>query len=743
MGGASARPPGFEGQPSGKSDVLDALAGGKWKWGKNQVAANPSKVTLRPVARPSSPPATTAPGDRGRAGCPARDPAPPSPPPPPSPSTPPRRGAPQGHGSFAEAEIRVPERLRRSLEDGRASLSGLQGRASMGSVTGGPGKGGWAARRRVSMDSVGASAAARGRDSGAEAAAWSQFRVLGNVEPHANPVLERFRKVVRKAFMGYKLSLHIKRLRDMFADIQLDPDRMKPVKVLGKGGFGMVHLVDLERPDGRVEQIAIKMLKSGTVDNTALQDFVNEVVLLKKLRHRNIVEFKGIGTFTGELLHVSELTRVKMSEVFLGQEYCSGGTLKRLIVRYQAALAESPGRPYYTWETAFRLLRDIAAGLNYLHQRDPIVVHRDLKPDNILLSTTDPETAVAKVTDFGLSKTYQRRTPGTLADTGGEHGLPPLPPAGGPPDHRQGSGALTSGRGAGRAHTMRSRTHNKFDPVSEQNVPGTRRGSATGQHAQSRHSARVLNMSRTAGHVTEAGRRVTSMSRNGNGMTSGHHLGAHLIPESPPTNMERNTRLAERQKSTVQATKRNAQGMMSPVHKDIIRRLSNAEKANKNLVGLPDGLMEGLEQLWRSVKPTDSNIIGYQPLDLTGMTGSLLYMAPEVFKKQPYNERADVFSFAMIAWEILSHTMVASFLPVVDLPSVMAHAERVSMGWRPELPKQWPQSVRRLLQKSWAPDPQERPTFETILSMIDAIVTTGDVAWFARKYEEPGCCSIQ
>lgn len=53
------------------------------------------------------------------------------------------------------------------------------------------------------------------------------------------------------------------------------------------------------------------------------------------------------------LPQVHELTRVKMCDVFLGQEYCAGGTLKNLIVRYQA---NKEGR-LYTWETAFRLLR--------------------------------------------------------------------------------------------------------------------------------------------------------------------------------------------------------------------------------------------------------------------------------------------------------------------------------------------------------------------------------------------------
>ena len=45
-----------------------------------------------------------------------------------------------------------------------------------------------------------------------------------------------------------------------------------------------------------------------------------------------------------------------------------------------------------------------------------------------------------------------------------------------------------------------------------------------------------------------------------------------------------------------------------------------------------------------------------------------MYMAPEVYRKQPYNEKEDIFSFGIIAYELLSHKLLVSSLPRVDLP---------------------------------------------------------------------------
>ena len=64
----------------------------------------------------------------------------------------------------------------------------------------------------------------------------------------------------------------------------------------------------------------------------------------------------------------------------------------------------SPVHAMYTWIDALRWLQQIAASLKYLHSLRPMVVHRDLKLENMLLTGLDPSTADAKLADFGLCK---------------------------------------------------------------------------------------------------------------------------------------------------------------------------------------------------------------------------------------------------------------------------------------------------------------------------------------------------
>ena len=104
---------------------------------------------------------------------------------------------------------------------------------------------------------------------------------------------------------------------------------------------------------------------------------------------------------------------------------------------------------------------------------------------------------------------------------------------------------------------------------------------------------------------------------------------------------------------------------------------------------------------------------------MTGHTGTLVYMAPEVYLNQPYNEKVDVYSFAMIIWEIISGQQV---FPTMSKEEHMQ--EVVIGGHRPSLSlvlARAPVGVARLLERCWHPDHRLRPSFATILRDLATI----------------------
>ena len=98
--------------------------------------------------------------------------------------------------------------------------------------------------------------------------------------------------------------------------------------------------------------------------------------------------------------------------------------------------------------------------------------------------------------------------------------------------------------------------------------------------------------------------------------------------------------------------------------------------------------------------------------EMTGFTGTLVYMAPEVYLQQPYNEKVDVYSFAMILWELISGEQVFSNM------SKDEHKQEVVLGGqRPSLNPilaRAPVGVARLLERCWDANHQLRPDFATI-----------------------------
>lgn len=99
---------------------------------------------------------------------------------------------------------------------------------------------------------------------------------------------------------------------------------------------------------------------------------------------------------------------------------------------------------------------------------------------------------------------------------------------------------------------------------------------------------------------------------------------------------------------------------------------------------------------------------------LTGNTGSLRYMAPEVALGRPYDERVDAYSFGILFWQICALTTPYSGY------SCKMHADLVvGKGYRPKPDSSWPLPWTDLMKRCWSTDVFARPDFENIVQVMD------------------------
>jgi hypothetical protein len=165
---------------------------------------------------------------------------------------------------------------------------------------------------------------------------------------------------------------------------------------LGRGGCGAVYLA---RPVNGGNPVAVKiMLSRAQADAKSVEQFKREMAVIAKLRHPNIVRFLDSGSDEGTFFFV--------------MDYCDGGSLADTARRHGGTLPWETLRPW-----ALQALEGLAAA----HKE--AFVHRDIKPHNILL-----HQGIAKVSDFGLAKNFQKAGLSGMSITGNYAGTPVFMP---------------------------------------------------------------------------------------------------------------------------------------------------------------------------------------------------------------------------------------------------------------------------------------------------------------------------
>lgn len=385
--------------------------------------------------------------------------------------------------------------------------------------------------------------------------------------------------VRNKVSQQVKVSRCFATLRDMTDERCIDPKQLAVIKTIGNGAFATIDKATFLSSDGRKTLVAVKRLKGNVLtDESEAQQLIGEICLLRKLRHGSIVEYLGVGQEDDP-----------HRQLLLVEEFMEGGTLKQMVTKQMLL----NGRVLYTYCDALRWFLQIAKGLKYLHSVNPMVIHRDLKLENILLTGGTPDCMNAKICDFGLS---------VIVD----HVRGPLK------DH--------------------------FETVS-----------TTLTTKQSKFLEDEWNLRTSKQSVTRIFRLNSITGRAGGGRS----------------------------------------------------------------------------------------------YDMSGQTGSLMYMAPEVFKFQPYNEKADVFAFGVMMYETFYRYMMLSAISIQGtVEELERYAARVSEGYRPPLKEGLlPPEVDHIISRCWAQSPAERPDMGWVVERLKEVDESGALRKFSqdRRKAEQSC----
>ena len=163
-------------------------------------------------------------------------------------------------------------------------------------------------------------------------------------------------------------------LNELTTDLPFElPKNMKFIEEIDHGAFGQVILV---KECIKNKNLAIKVINKKGAGIQTIKKMKEEILILKKLDHSNIVKFYGYIETNSQLL--------------IQMEYIQYGTLSRWM-KENCQITE---------KEASLLLRRVLSAVEYLHNNH--ICHRDIKPENIMFSKKNDFDSI-KIIDFGLS----------------------------------------------------------------------------------------------------------------------------------------------------------------------------------------------------------------------------------------------------------------------------------------------------------------------------------------------------
>jgi serine/threonine protein kinase len=197
-----------------------------------------------------------------------------------------------------------------------------------------------------------------------------------------------FRKI-KNADVIEAWELEIGPHRYSYQELKKATKGFKEKELLGQGGFGRVYKGTI--PKSNI-QVAVKRVSHES--KQGLREFVAEIASIGQLRHRNLVQLLGWCRRRGDLLLV--------------YDFMANGSLDKYLFEDSEIVL--------SWEQRFKIIKDVASGLLFLHEGyEQVVIHRDVKASNVLL---DFELN-GRLGDFGLARLYEHgANPGTTRVVG-------------------------------------------------------------------------------------------------------------------------------------------------------------------------------------------------------------------------------------------------------------------------------------------------------------------------------------